>query len=298
MSDPMTSATGKHPVLAGFDGSTTARTAVMWAAAEAARRGSELLLARAYERPIEVTDLSWTPVGLRDHQPRAAHCENAVRELAADCVAAHPDLAVSTTIRPGHPEEVLGELAEETDAALVVLGAAEHGPVARFVLGSVAADMVHRVARPLVAVRHEPTAAEDAPVVLGLAGTAEDDPAIGFAFDFADRQQAPLHAIHASHQRDGVVHAERLLTPWRERYPRVRVQTDVLADKAAHALVDRSAGARLLVVGCHHHGALHRVLLGSVSHTTLYHAECPVAVIPTPRDHTAHHATTAAAATG
>jgi nucleotide-binding universal stress UspA family protein len=156
--------------------------------------------------------------------------------------------------------------------------------------------MVHRVARPLVAVRHEPTAAENAPVVLGLAGTAADDQAIGFAFDFAARQNVPLHAVHATNQRDSVVHAERLLAPWRERYPGVRVQTDVLADRPAHALVDRSAGARLLVVGCHHHGALHRILLGSVSHTTLYHAECPVAVIPSPRHHTPRHATTAATA--
>lgn len=296
MSDPMTSATRKRPVLAGFDGSTTARTAVMWAAAEAARRGGELLLARAYERPIDITDLSWTPVGLRERWPRSTHCDNAVRELAADCVAAHPDLAVSTTIRAGHPGDVLGELAEETDAALVVLGAAEHGPVARFVLGSVAAEMVHSVARPLVAVRHAPTIAGDAPVVLGLAGTTADDPAVGFAFDFAARQNAPLHAIHAGHLRDGVEHTERLLAPWRERYAGVRVRTDVLADRPAHALVDRSAGARLLVVGCHHHGALHRVLLGSVSHATLHHAECPVAVIPSPHHHAPRHATTAAAA--
>lgn len=296
MSDPMTSATRKRPVLAGFDGSTTARTAVMWAAAEAARRGSELLLARAYERPVVDPDLAWTPVGLPDRWRRSTHCDNAVRVLAADCVAAHPDLAVSTTIRAGHPSDVLGELAEETDAALVVLGAAEHGPVARFVLGSVAADMVHHVARPLVAVRHEPTTAEDAPVVLGLAGTAADDPAIGFAFEFAAGRNAPLYAIHASGQPDSVVHAERLLAPWRERYAGVRVRTDVLADKPAHALVERSAGARLLVVGCHHHGALHRALLGSVSHTSLHHAECPVAVIPSPRHHTSRHATTAAAA--
>ncbi|WP_459712675.1 universal stress protein [Actinophytocola sp. KF-1] len=298
MSDPMTSATRKRPVLAGFDGSATARTAVMWAAAEAARRGAELLVARAYERPIDITDLSWTPVGLRDRWPRSTHCDNAVRELAADCAAAHPDLAVSTTIRAGHPSDVLGELAEETDAALVVLGAAEHGPVARFVLGSVAADMVHRVARPLVAVRHAPTTAADAPVVLGLAGTAADEPAVGFAFDVAARLRAPLHAIHSSHQRDSVVHAERLLAPWRERYAGVPVRTDVLADKPAQALVDRSAGARLLVVGCHHHGALHRALLGSVSHTSLHHAGCPVAVVPSARHRAPRHATTAAVASG
>src|SRR5689334_17842916 len=133
MSDPLSSATRKRPVLTGFDGSATARGAVRWAAMEAASRGSELLLVRAYERPIDVTDLSWTPVGLTDRWPRTAHCDNAVRALAAECVAAHPGLAVATTVRAGHPADVLADLAGETDAELLVLGAAEHGPVARFV---------------------------------------------------------------------------------------------------------------------------------------------------------------------
>jgi len=296
MSDPLSSATRKRPVLAGFDGSATARGAVRWAAMEAASRGSDLLLARAYERPIDITDLSWTPVGLRDRWPRTAHCDNAVRELAAECVTAYPGLAVSTTIRAGHPADVLAELAGETDAELLVLGAAEHGPIARFVLGSVAADMMHNVARPLVAVRHEPAADQDAPVVLGLAGTSADDPAVAFAFAFAARHGAPLHAVHASNQRDGDVHAERLLAPWRERFPDVRLHTDILADKPAHALLDRSATARLLVVGCHHHGVLHRTLLGSVSHRSLHHADCPVAVVPSPHHRAPRHATTASAA--
>jgi nucleotide-binding universal stress UspA family protein len=282
MSDP----TRKRPILAGFDGSATARGAVMWAAAEATRRGAQLLVTRAYERPINVTDLSWTPVGLLERLPTYTHRDTAVRRLAKDCLTAHPDLAVATTIRAGHPGEVLATLADETDAELVVLGAAEHGPVARLVLGSVAADMVHHVARPVIAVRHAEAADPKAPVLLGLAGVAEDAPAVEFAFDYASRHGVPLHAIHASTQHTDARRAEQLLAPWRGRYANVRVHTEVLADKPAHALVEQSATARLLVVGCHHHGALHRMLQGSVSHTSLYHAACPVAVVPAARRHT------------
>lgn len=275
MSDP----TRKRPILTGFDGSATARDAVTWAAAEAARRGARLLVARAYERPINVTDLSWTPVGLLERLPTYTHRDTAMRRLARDCLAHHPDLAVETTIRAGHPGEVLARLATETDAELVVLGAAEHGAVARLVLGSVAAEMVHHVARPVVAVRRTTAADPGAPVMLGLAGVREDTPAVAFAFDFAARHNAPLHALHASDEHDGS--AEQQLTPWRSRYPHVRVHTEILADKPAPALVSHSAKARLLVVGCHHHGALHRLLQGSVSHKSLYHAACPVAVVPT-----------------
>lgn len=298
MSDPTTSATRKRPILAGFDGSATARVAVTWAAAEAARRDRTLLVARAYERPIDVTDLAWTPVGLADHWPRAAHCDNTVRELAAQCVAAHPGLAVETTTRAGHPGDVLAVLGDETDAELVVLGAADHGPVARLVLGSVAAQMVHHVARPVVAVRRAPGPRPGAPVLLGLGGTEEDAPAIGFAFEFAAGHGSPLHAVHARNHHGDAARAERLLVPWRERHPEVEVRTDVLPERPAHALIDRSSGAGLLVVGCHHHGVLHRALFGSVSHASLYHAECPVAVVPAARHHTDRHAATASSATG
>ena len=293
MSDP----TRKRPILAGFDGSETARGAVRWAAAEAARRGSRLLVARAYERPINITDLSWTPVGLWDRVPTYTHRDTAVRRLAADCASAHPDLAVESTIRAGHPGTVLAKLADERDAELVVVGAADHGPVARLVLGSVAADMVRHVVRPVVAVRHGRAPRPDAPVLLGLAGVDADGPAVGFAFDFAARHGAPLHAVHASHERDGAAQAERLLAPWRERYRNVAVRTDVLDDKPSHALMERSADARLLVVGCHPPGALHRALLGSVSHRSLYHAACPVAVVPAARQRASGNAH-AAAATG
>jgi nucleotide-binding universal stress UspA family protein len=292
MSEP----TRKRPVLTGFDGSTTARDAVIWAAAEAARRGTRLLVARAYERPINVTDLSWTPVGLLERLPNYTHRDTTLRRLARDCLTAHPDLAVETTIRAGHPSEVLAALAEETDAELVVLGAAEHGPVARLVLGSVAADMVHLVARPVVAVRNAETADPAAPVLLGLAGAQEDGPAVEFAFTFASSHGAPLHAVHAT--RDRGLHAENLLAPWRNRYPAVRVKTDVLADKPAHALVEQSKSARLLVVGCHHHNALHRMLQGSVSHTSLYHAACPVAVVPATRQRASATKPATATATG
>jgi len=291
MSDP----TRKHPILAGFDGSATARDAVRWAAAEAARRGCRLLVARAYERPYNVTDLSWTPVGLGDRVPTSTHRDVTVRRLAADCVAAHEDLAVETTIRAGHPGEVLAVLADQTDAELVVLGAAEHSPVARLMLGSVAADLVHHVVRPVVAVRHAQAAPPGAPVLLGLAGVAADDQAVGFAFGYAASHDAPLHAVHASNQHDGATRAELQLVPWRESYPNVRVHADVLSGRPAHALIERSASARLLVVGCHHHSALHRLLLGSVSHASLYHAACPVAVVPSARDRAARAVNTTAA---
>jgi nucleotide-binding universal stress UspA family protein len=48
---------------------------------------------------------------------------------------------------------------------------------------------------------------------------------------------------------------------------------------AAHALIEMSGGARMLVVGSRGHGGFAGLLLGSVSAACAEHASCPVLVI-------------------
>jgi nucleotide-binding universal stress UspA family protein len=49
--------------------------------------------------------------------------------------------------------------------------------------------------------------------------------------------------------------------------------------RASEALIDRSKGAELLVVGSHGRGGFAGMLLGSVSQQVVQHAMCPVVVI-------------------
>jgi nucleotide-binding universal stress UspA family protein len=50
-------------------------------------------------------------------------------------------------------------------------------------------------------------------------------------------------------------------------------------DHAAHALVDASVGALVLVVGARGLGGLTGILLGSVSQHVVHHASCPVLIV-------------------
>jgi nucleotide-binding universal stress UspA family protein len=64
-----------------------------------------------------------------------------------------------------------------------------------------------------------------------------------------------------------------------ERYPQVPVRKAVRRARPAAAVVEASRSARLLVVGTRGHGGFASLLLGSVSHAALHHADCPVAVV-------------------
>ncbi|MER5942036.1 universal stress protein [Streptomyces sp. NPDC001928] len=65
------------------------------------------------------------------------------------------------------------------------------------------------------------------------------------------------------------------LRPWREKYPQVRVLEDVRLFTPAHALIQRSAGAELVVVGRGSGGEP-----GSTARELLRESVCPVAAVP------------------
>jgi nucleotide-binding universal stress UspA family protein len=285
----------RSPVVVGIDGSEDSMSALNWALDEARTQQLPVRLVYAYSGARTYGSMAmYGNLPLPDLKLIKAAAKKILTAAARDAAEIAPDVEVSTRAYDGDPSPVL--LEESTRASTIVLGSRRLGATGSAVLGSVGTAVSARAACPVVVVGGpggDP--AERAAVIVGV-DTREDSQAVlAYAFDYASRHDAPLHAVLCWHVD---LLAEMMWTPmspappkteawlsealagWREKYPDVEVHTGVIRERAVAGLVAESAAQRLLVVGSHGRHALAGTLLGSVSQGVLHHATCPVAVIP------------------
>jgi len=186
-------------------------------------------------------------------------------------------------------------------ARMVVLGSRGLGEFTGGLLGSVTSALAHHAHAPVVVVREWPRPADPAaqgPVVVGVDGSANSEPAVAAAFAEASLRGADLIAVHAwsdvtlstltAHNQglpwasieaaEGAVMAEAL-AGWQEQYPDVQVSKVVVEDRPVRNLLSYTETAQLLVVGSRGRGGFASMLLGSTSTALLHVAECPLLIV-------------------
>ncbi len=282
-----------QPVVVGIDGSDTALAAAQWAAQYAAESASPLVLLHAVSR------LDWhflaAPPALADDGDSAA---DAVLAAAKEAVrSAHPDLPVHTSAVKKSVAEALQEASD--GARLLVVGTGTDSDV----VGRHVVRIAHRALSPVLVWR--PPAArrtgKPLPVVVGIDESEHSLRALEVAFETAHLLHAPLTVVHMweiqaavglgysqglmdwqlldllqSQQRQRL---DELVAPLAKKYPNTHANEIFRDISPAKGLRELSGDAQLVVVGSHGSHKIATSILGSVSHSVVHHAECPVLVV-------------------
>ncbi len=295
----------ENVIVVGMDGSTSSAAAMLWAAAEAQRRGASLLLVHSYTVPPLLGAPGFLPL---DVAPAAARkvAEQLLDEGATAVRKAHPGLSVATLASDDSPVSALKTASAH--AVLTVVGSHGQHQLTETLLGSVAARVTGHAHSPVVVIRTDPAGRPDGgegPVVVGLDGSPESDDALEFALQEAATRRTALVAIRTWDDttcdgfqgeypvlidRDEVdVEEHKLLIGqlerWAGKFPEVPVHPMVLRGRAAATLLgyceDPGSLGRpsLLVVGSRGRGGFAGMVMGSTSHALISRATFGVAVV-------------------
>lgn len=291
----MTTMDSSKPIVVAVDGSASALDATRWAAAEAHRRGQHLQVVHSYDWPLPGYGPMYTdPTPLYEAVERSA--ASLVREAVAVAKVAFPSLAVESTTIRGMTVPALREVSER--ASLLVLGSRGRGGFIGLLAGSVSVALAAHGHCPVAVIRGaEPK--PDAPVVVGVDGSAVSEAAVALAYDEAVTRGCDLVAVHAiadvmfpsglddlHPELDWTTPTElantlltERLAAWAQKYPQVSVRRVVSSELPSRALLAAAKDAQLVVVGSRGRGGFAGLTLGSVSQAMIHHASCPVLIV-------------------
>jgi nucleotide-binding universal stress UspA family protein len=285
-------------VVVGVDGSLHSVVAAHWAAAEAARRGAELLLLAGCHH------LGRAPEPGESYAETEARARVMLASVALDEADRFPEVQVRYEAVAELPVAAL--LAAQKEADLLVVGSRGLGGFRGLLLGSVSRAVAGEASGPVVVVRPERlvtdhlnagvSSDEQPPVVVGVDTSDGDSAVLEFALKAAEERGTALHAVavapwppswrpspHLSEARRAELAAReeealaQALTPVQPGAG-VGIVKLVSVGHPAAVLVEEAQNAALIVLG--RRKTARPVGLGATAHAVLHHALAPVAVVP------------------
>ncbi len=223
------------------------------------------------------------------------------RHLDAAALIVHdldPEIEVDLSTTGGAVSDLIETVS--VNSRLLVLGSSRSGPLHNIVFGHSATELINSAGCPVLIWRasSDESAAQAQPIVVGVDGSESSLRALAAAFELAHTLSSELVAVHvgAVDETDELDYgtavdwqhlrvAERkwlqaIVDPYRDNYPSVAVRVLSVGASVARELRALSATSQVVVVGSRGRGRLSSAILGSVSHSLIHRAECPVLVVP------------------
>jgi nucleotide-binding universal stress UspA family protein len=145
-------------IVVGVDGSPNSRTALTWAAAEAADHGADLVVLTVWERPL-LPPLGSGSVPHSQMRDLGEQSTKDLLEIIKAELGEDPRMLVQPRVKQGNPAHVLIE--ESADADLLVVGARGHGGFAGLILGSVSQHVTAYADCPVTVIHSSRRSASD-----------------------------------------------------------------------------------------------------------------------------------------
>ena len=140
-------------IVVGVDGSESAQRALHWAVEEGRLRRATVEAVHVWELPVLVgTPFGTVPVEVDADIAGAQAALDAIVDAVDDSGLPAP---IVRTVTAGSPANRLVEIADDSGAALIVLGSRGHGGFTGLLLGSVSQQVSHHARCPVVIVPHD-----------------------------------------------------------------------------------------------------------------------------------------------
>jgi nucleotide-binding universal stress UspA family protein len=218
-------------IIVGYDGSERAQDALVLAKLLTDASGAELVVAGVFE-----FDPRWGGRGPRYREAEAKYAR--VIEAAAAAVGAEPEAMPSSSIGRG-----LHELAEETDADLIVVGSSHRSRAGQVLAGNVGQSLLHGSGRWGLLQENKGERPSRSPLGDGKAwgrpGERPEKPRALFAGDLP----RPDSALPAAELDDGLGGRHEVPVPGRRPPGAVGRRHDQVRVPLTHVLHRRGAGA-------------------------------------------------------